>query len=103
MFTELFIDAGCWPGRLPRMSENLFACPHSAAAERPPTPPRRSHELIRATKPFAHDDTLKSWWYILSTLFLLLAAMGGALWHFHPVIRAVSSVFAGLLVTRFFV
>src|SRR5439155_6041643 len=34
---------------------------------------------------------------------LLAAALGGALWHFHPAIRAVSSVFAGLLILRFFV
>ena len=85
------------------MPENLLARPQSAAVEPPASRPRKSHELIRATKPFARDNSLKSWWCILSTGFLLLAALGGALWHFHPAIRMVSSVFAGLLILRFFV
>jgi omega-6 fatty acid desaturase (delta-12 desaturase) len=46
---------------------------------------------------------LKSWWHVLSTGFLLLIALGGAWWPFHPILRMVSSVFAGLLILRFFV
>ena len=44
------------------------------------TPSRRSAplegtELILATKPFAKDDPVKSWWAILSTLTLLIIAL----------------------------
>jgi acyl-lipid omega-6 desaturase (Delta-12 desaturase) len=85
------------------MPENLIAPQQPVGIELPAPHPRKGHELIRATKPFAHDSTVKSWWCILSTGFLLLAALGGAWWHFHPLIRAVSSVFAGLLILRFFV
>jgi len=85
------------------MAENLLARQQSATRELPVPRARRGHELILATKPFARDNALKSWWYILSTAFLLLAALGGAFWHFHPIIRGVSSIFAGLLILRFFV
>ena len=85
------------------MPENLIARQQSGKKAQPASPPRKGHELIRATKPFARDNTLKSWWCILSTGFLLLAALGGAAWNFHPAIRGVSSVFAGLLILRFFV
>jgi omega-6 fatty acid desaturase (delta-12 desaturase) len=85
------------------MPENLIARQQPVGIELPAPHPRKSHELIRATKPFAHDSTLKSWWCILSTGILLLAALAGAWWHFHPLIRAVSSIFAGLLILRFFV
>src|SRR5882724_10208202 len=64
---------------------------------------RTGHALILATKSFAHDNTLHSWWCILSTAILLVAAVTGTLWHFHPAIRAVCSVISGLLILRFFV
>lgn len=65
--------------------------------------PRTGHELILATKPFAKDDTAESWWCILSTASLLLAALAGAFWHFHPLVRTGFSILAGLLILRFFV
>src|ERR1700704_1693806 len=43
---------------------------------------REGKELILATKPYAIDQTLRSWWCILSTAFLLIAALVGTLWHF---------------------
>jgi acyl-lipid omega-6 desaturase (Delta-12 desaturase) len=64
---------------------------------------RSGPELILATKPYAIDSTAKSWWYILSTGFLLVAALVGTLWNFHPAARVLSSIFAGLLILRFFV
>lgn len=70
---------------------------HSSAAVRTGT------ELILATKPFAHDFTPRSWWVILSTLVLLVAAVVGTLWNIHPVAKVVCSVLAGLLVLRIFV
>jgi omega-6 fatty acid desaturase (delta-12 desaturase) len=85
------------------MPVNLFSRQQSATVELPAPRARTGHELILATKRFAHDNTLKSWWCILSTAFLLLTAISGTLWHFHPAIRAVCSVFAGLLILRLFV
>ncbi|HLX72866.1 MAG TPA: fatty acid desaturase [Verrucomicrobiae bacterium] len=85
------------------MAVNLLALPQTVAAERSSLQPRTGPELIFATKPFAKDDSLHSWWCILSTSFLLLAALGGTLWHFHPVVRAACSVLTGLLVLRMFV
>src|SRR4051812_26734 len=85
------------------MPVNFSSRAQSVASEPPASKPRTGHALIVATKPFAHDNTLKSWWCVLSTAFLLAAAIGAAVWHFHPVIRAVSSVFGGLLILRLFV
>jgi len=60
-------------------------------------------ELILATRPFAMDSTLKSWWAVASTGLLLVGAIGGTLWGFHLVGKIVCSVLAGLLILRFFV
>ena len=65
--------------------------------------PRTGSDLILATKPFAHDSTLESWWHILSTAALLLAALAGTLWNVNFAGRAVCSVLSGLLLLRFFV
>ncbi|MBI5774902.1 MAG: fatty acid desaturase [Verrucomicrobia bacterium] len=59
--------------------------------------------LILATKRFATDDPRRSWWCILSTLFLLLAALAGTLWNGHLAAQAACSVLAGLLILRLFV
>jgi omega-6 fatty acid desaturase (delta-12 desaturase) len=85
------------------MPVNLLARQQPVATELPASQTRTGHQLILATKPFARDNPRQSWWCVLSTLFLLATAYGGALWHFHPVIRAVCSVFTGLLMLRFFV
>lgn len=61
------------------------------------------HELIHATKKFAADHTGKSWWCILSTGTLMLAALAVALWPLAWPIRLLGSVLAGLLVLRMFV
>jgi omega-6 fatty acid desaturase (delta-12 desaturase) len=60
-------------------------------------------ELILATKPFAKDDSLKSWWVILSTLALLAAAYTGTLSTLPYLARGACSVLMGLLLVRFFV
>jgi omega-6 fatty acid desaturase (delta-12 desaturase) len=59
--------------------------------------------LILETKAYAKDSSWKSWWCVLSTTFLLAVATAGTLFHFHPAIRIVCSVFAGLLSLRLFV
>ena len=65
--------------------------------------PRTGTDLILATKSFAKDSTLQSWWHILSTAILLLAALAGTHWNFNFAGRAVCSVLSGLLLLRFFV
>ncbi|WP_438480719.1 fatty acid desaturase family protein [Oleiharenicola lentus] len=60
-------------------------------------------ELILATKPYAKDNALHSWWAIISTTLLLLAALGGALLNVHWPARLACSILAGLLLLRLFV
>ena len=64
---------------------------------------RTGPELITATKPYAHDSTGRSWWCVLSTTALLLAALAGALQPIPLVAKAACSVLAGLLLLRAFV
>jgi acyl-lipid omega-6 desaturase (Delta-12 desaturase) len=60
-------------------------------------------DLILATKPYAKDDALHSWWVILSTAFLLAAALAAALLNHLWFVRLACSVLAGLLLLRSFV
>lgn len=64
---------------------------------------RTGKELILATKPYAADSASRSWWYVLSTSFLLAVSIAGTYWNFHWAGKIVSSVFAGLLILRLFV
>ena len=64
---------------------------------------RTGQELILATKRFASDNPIRSWWCILSTCLLLLGALAGTLCNFPVAARVVCSVFAGLLILRLFV
>lgn len=65
--------------------------------------PKTGAELILATKRFAHDDSVRSWWVIFSTLFLLVAALAGTLSSLPWGTRLACSVAAGLFLMRFFV
>ena len=64
---------------------------------------RTGKELILATRPYAADFTIKSWWCVLSTAFLLAAAVTGTLWNFNLAGKVFCSIFAGLLMLRLFV
>src|SRR5687768_3321133 len=64
---------------------------------------RQSRELILATRPYANDSSLKSWWHVLSTSFLLAAALTGTLVEVHLAARIACSVLTGLLILRLFV
>src|SRR5271154_6316139 len=64
---------------------------------------RTGKELILATKPYATDSAVRSWWYVLSTAFLLAVSLAGTLWNFHWVGKVVCSLLAGLLLLRLFV
>jgi omega-6 fatty acid desaturase (delta-12 desaturase) len=59
--------------------------------------------LHTRTKAFAKDNSLKSWWCILSTLFLLAAALGGTFPALPLAVRIGCSLLASLLFVRFFV
>src|ERR1019366_3415334 len=61
------------------------------------------HELILATKRYASDQPLKSWWCIVSTTCLLAMSITGTLWNFHPVGKVVCSILSRLLTLRLFV
>ncbi len=64
---------------------------------------RTGHELILATKKYAKDHTLTSWWCVLSTASLLLLAFAGTIWNFHLSAKLFCSLATGLLTLRFFV
>lgn len=64
---------------------------------------RTGKELILATKPFAADSTPRSWWYLLSTAFLLAASAMGTLWNFHLAAKIVCGFLTGLFILRLFV
>ena len=64
---------------------------------------RTGQTLILATKQYATDQTGRSWWYVLSTAFLLLLALAGTLWNIHPAAQVLCSVLSGLLLLRLFV
>jgi acyl-lipid omega-6 desaturase (Delta-12 desaturase) len=60
-------------------------------------------ELIQATKLYAQDDSVVSWWCVLSTTALLGLALTGAVVADYLGVRLFCSVLAGLLLLRLFV
>lgn len=64
---------------------------------------RTGPDLILATKPFAHDSTIESWWHILSTAGMFVTALAGTHWNFNFAGKALCSVLSGLLLLRLFV
>lgn len=60
-------------------------------------------ELILATKPFAKEIRTKSWFCVLSTLFLLITALAGTIAAPYFLLRLLFSIFAGLFIVRMFV
>jgi omega-6 fatty acid desaturase (delta-12 desaturase) len=64
---------------------------------------RTGKELILATKPYAADTAVRSWWYVVSTTFLLVVSVAGTLWNFDFAGKVACSVFAGLFILRLFV
>lgn len=64
---------------------------------------RTGKELILATKPFAAEIRWKSWYFTLSSLFLLILFNLGAFSDLPVFLRIVSSIMTGLLISRMFV
>jgi omega-6 fatty acid desaturase (delta-12 desaturase) len=63
----------------------------------------QAQTLHARTKAYARDNSWKSWWYILSTAFLLAAALAGTFPILPLPLRILSSVLTGLLMVRLFV
>lgn len=64
---------------------------------------RTGKELILATKEFTQDHTAQSWWAILSTTALMIAALVGTIFNLHWAGQLICSVLSGLLIVRLFV
>jgi acyl-lipid omega-6 desaturase (Delta-12 desaturase) len=60
-------------------------------------------DIILATKAFASESWVRSWWHLLSTAALLAGALAGTLWSFHLAGKMLCSLLAGFLYLRFFV
>lgn len=67
------------------------------------TSARTGKDLILATKPFAKEDTRRSWWVVLSTLAMLVLALIGTLITWALPVRVIFSLLSGLLMVRVFV
>jgi omega-6 fatty acid desaturase (delta-12 desaturase) len=91
----------------------MYALPKSETTEsdRPESPDlleqsadiQFGRRLLAATRPFAGESLLRSWWYVGSTFMLALAALTGAgLGRVWP-IRAVLSILGALLLVRVFI
>lgn len=64
---------------------------------------RNSKDLIHATKPYAKDSALLSWWHVLSTLIALIFCLSGALLAGPFWARLGCSILTGLFILRMFV
>jgi len=60
-------------------------------------------DLIISTKKYASDNPVRSWWYILSTTFLVGIFLAGTYWNIHLAAKIFCSIAAGLLMMRLFV
>jgi omega-6 fatty acid desaturase (delta-12 desaturase) len=60
-------------------------------------------ELILATKPFAKEIRWKSWYYTLSSLFILIAAVAGTFYTPNIFVRIASSLLVAIMISRFFI
>jgi omega-6 fatty acid desaturase (delta-12 desaturase) len=64
---------------------------------------RTGRELILATRPYAKEIPWKSWYYTLSTFFLLAAVNAVTFMPLHIGIRLAASVLSGFIIVRMFV
>lgn len=64
---------------------------------------REGKELILATKEFAKESKLKSWFHLLSTMVVLFAMLTAIVMFDNLLIKAVFSVLLGLTLVRMFI
>ncbi len=72
----------------------------------PPTSPSTrswGRQLIIASKAFAHEQPLKSWYILISTVLVFALAITGAALPLIWPIRILSSILAGLVMVRLFI
>jgi len=60
-------------------------------------------QLILATKPFAKEIRWKSWYYTLSSLFLLVGGLIGSMNFPFIIGRILCSIFSAMMLARFFI
>ncbi len=71
------------------------------AAQKPE--PRTGRDLTAATKPFAEEVRAKSWWFLWSTLAILLGVLAVAATSSAWPLRLAASLVGGLLMVRVFI
>ncbi len=64
---------------------------------------RQGRDLIEATKAFAPEDRLRSWWYVLSTTAAMIGCYAIAWQSFIWPVRLAFAVLAGLVTVREFI
>lgn len=64
---------------------------------------RTGKALILATKPFARENRLISWWHTLSTLLILIGLIFVAFTEIHVAFRIAASIMTGFVIGRLFV
>ncbi|PXA05049.1 fatty acid desaturase [Coraliomargarita sinensis] len=64
---------------------------------------RTGKELILATREFAKDNTARSWWVVVSTVLLYIAALAATLLLPYWILKIPASILTGLLTVRLFV
>jgi len=74
-----------------------------AVESRPWTEERADRELYAATRPFARDSWLRSWWSIGSTFGLLVAVLAGAAIAPWWPLRVAASMLGALVLVRTFI
>lgn len=60
-------------------------------------------EVLMSTRPFAEDSVSRSWWYVISTLALMIALLTTAGWLDLWPLRAAFSVLGALVMVRAFI
>ncbi len=64
---------------------------------------RDSKQLFQATKKYAQENLLLSWWHVISTGIILACLLTLACVDFPLPLRIIASILAGFVTTRFFV
>ena len=64
---------------------------------------RTGNELMKASLPFAVENKTKSWYYVISTILLLLSSFAVTLSPIHIATRIPFAILTGLLMVRFFI
>lgn len=60
-------------------------------------------DLILHSMRYAVEQRSKSWYYLVETLFFLVASFIGTYYNFHWVLQVVSALLSGLFIVKFFV